>query len=72
MLSPSDRTGEVDEKIDAWLAAGCQAVWVIDPQLETVAIYHSRTKVRLLTVGETLDNEPIVTGFSCPVAELFG
>lgn len=72
VLSPSDRTGEVDEKIDAWLSAGCQAVWVIDPQLETVAIYHSRTKVRLLSVGENLNNEPIVTDSSCPVAELFG
>jgi Uma2 family endonuclease len=71
VLSPNDRTGEVDEKIEAWLNAGCQAVWVIDPQLETVAIYHSRTEVRLLSVGESLDNEPIVPGFTCPVAELF-
>jgi Uma2 family endonuclease len=26
VLSPGDRTGEVDEKIEAWLAAGCAAV----------------------------------------------
>ena len=71
VLSPGDRTGEVDEKIAAWLAAGCAAVWVIDPNLETVAIFRSRTDVRALAAGEVLDGEAVVPGFSCPVDELF-
>jgi Uma2 family endonuclease len=72
VLSPGDTTGEVDEKISAWLAAGSAAVWVIDPQLQTVAIYRSRTDIRIRTVGESLEGTPLVPGFSCPVAELFG
>src|SRR5690606_28195581 len=36
VLSPSDRTGEVDEKIEAWLEAGCAAVWVVNPKSKTV------------------------------------
>jgi Uma2 family endonuclease len=71
VLSPSDRTGEVDEKIDAWLAAGCTAVWVIDPQLETVTSYRSRTDVQIKTAGEILEGAPVVPGLSCPVNELF-
>src|SRR5262245_18784056 len=29
VLSPSDLTGEVNDKISAWIAAGCAALWVI-------------------------------------------
>lgn len=71
VLSPGDRTGDVDEKIDAWLAAGCRAVWIVDPELETVTIYLSRTEVQVKTVGEVLEGGPVVPGFSCPVDELF-
>jgi Uma2 family endonuclease len=71
VLAPGDRTGEVDEKIDAWLAAGCGAVWVVDPKLQTVTIYLSRNDVRVKTAGETLEGEPVVPGFSCVLRELF-
>jgi Uma2 family endonuclease len=71
VLSPGDRTGEVDEKIEAWLAAGCAAVWIVDPKLETVTIYLSRTDVQVRTVGEVLTGDPVVPGFSCRVDELF-
>jgi Uma2 family endonuclease len=71
VLSPSDRTGEVDEKIDAWLAAGCAAVWVVDPKLQTVTVYRSRTDIQVKTAGETLPGDPVVPGFSCRVDELF-
>jgi Uma2 family endonuclease len=30
VLSPGDRVGEVDEKTEAWLNAGCAAVWVVN------------------------------------------
>lgn len=71
VLSPGDRTGEVNEKIDAWLAAGCAAVWVVDPKLETVAIYHSRTNVQVRTAGEVLEGGTVVPEFSAAVDELF-
>jgi Uma2 family endonuclease len=71
VLSPSDRTGEVDEKIAEWLAAGCQAVWVVDPKLQTVTIYHSPTNVTVKTSGETLHGDPVLPGFACSVEELF-
>jgi Uma2 family endonuclease len=71
VLSPGDTTGEVDEKIEEWLAAGCAAVWVIDPKLQTVTIYHSRTNVIVKTAGESLQGDPVVPGFSCAVEEFF-
>jgi Uma2 family endonuclease len=71
VLSPGDTTGEVDEKIDEWLTAGCAAVWVVDPKLQTVTIYQSVTNVVVKTAGETLQGDPVVAGFSCAVDEFF-
>lgn len=71
VLSPSDKTGDVDEKIQAWLAAGCAAVWVIDPQLHAVAIHRSRTDIQIKTAGQTLEGGTVVPGFSCRIEELF-
>ena len=39
VLSPDDRTGEVNEKIRAWLTAGTKEVWIVDPQLQSVTIH---------------------------------
>jgi Uma2 family endonuclease len=32
VVSPNDTSGEVDEKIEAWLEAGCVSIWVVDPK----------------------------------------
>jgi Uma2 family endonuclease len=71
VLSPGDRTGDVDEKIDAWLSAGCAAVWIVDPKLKSVTIYHSRSKIEVKSAGDTLQGDPVVPGFACAVDELF-
>ena len=71
VLSPGDRTGEVNEKIDAWLSAGCNAVWVVDPKRKTVTIHRSRSDIQVKAAGDVLNGDPIVPGFSCTVDELF-
>jgi len=71
VLSPSDRTGEVDEKIEAWLTAGCAVVWVVDPKLRTVAIYRPDQNAEVRSAGQALTGEPILPDFSCAVDELF-
>ena len=71
VLSTSDRTGEVDEKIEAWLAAGSAAVWIVDPKLRTVAIYQSTQHVEVRSVGQVLDGGRVLPGFTCTVDELF-
>jgi Uma2 family endonuclease len=71
VLSPSDRTGEIDEKIVEWLTAGAQAVWVVDPNLQTVMIHEAGKRSQIRSVGESLEGGSVVPGFSCPVDELF-
>jgi Uma2 family endonuclease len=71
VLSPGDRTGEVDEKITEWLSAGVAAVWVVDSQLETVTIYSGAKPVEVRSAGEMLEGGHVLPGFSCAVDELF-
>src|SRR3990170_1116812 len=42
VLSPTDRAGELLAKVHEWLAAGCRAVWVVDPGARTVSVYRRR------------------------------
>ena len=71
VLSPDDRRGEVDEKIEAWLTAGTTAVWVVDPKLKTVTQYEAANQVSVCAAGEMLVGGTVVPGFACAVDELF-
>jgi Uma2 family endonuclease len=67
VLSP----GGVLEKVQDWLAAGCLAVWVVDPKKQTVTIYDNRHTVVRLRSTDTLSGGDLLPGFSVPVAEFF-
>ena len=69
--SPSDLLMRVSEKVQAYLDACTQMVWVIDAVLQTVAVYRPDRDFKLLTLGDTLTGEDVVEGFSCPVAQIF-
>ncbi len=71
VVSPTDMLDRIVSKAFAYLAAGTQLVWVIEPKSETVLVYRSETDIKLLTRNDTLTGEDVVEGFSCPVAELF-
>ncbi len=72
VLSPNDRQEEVTAKALDWLAAGAQAVVVLDPRRQVATLYRSPSDVRVLGPGDVLDLDPELPGFSVGVAELFG
>jgi len=71
VLSPGDRTGEVDDKINQWLSAGCATVWVVNPKLRTITIYWPMARAEVKTIGDVLVGDPVLPGFTFPVEELF-
>ncbi len=72
VLSPNDRTGDVNDNILAWLGAGTEEVWIVDPQLQSVTIHRSSTDIFVHpSVDSIKGNEQLLRGFSCSVAELF-
>jgi Uma2 family endonuclease len=71
ILSKHDTVEEISAKIDDWLRAGVQMLWIVDPFRRTVTIYRSGCDPVLLGEHGTLEGDPVVPGFRCPVAEIF-
>ncbi len=71
VLSPSNTLEEMHNKIVEYFENGTRLVWVINPQEYYVLIYHAPNPDVFLRVGDRLDGEDIVPGFSLPIAELF-
>jgi Uma2 family endonuclease len=69
ILSPDDRRRNVEHKIAVYLSAGTQAVVVVDPRGQTIAI-HDRGGVRVLRAGDMLEHTSL-PGFSLDVGALF-
>lgn len=71
VVSPNDRAGEVSAKVQDWLAAGCRAVWIVDPNSQTISIYRGSRETALLTINDELTDDEILPGFRLPVVEVF-
>ncbi|MDD9974270.1 MAG: Uma2 family endonuclease [Candidatus Poribacteria bacterium] len=71
VVSPSDVFRRVIEKAFAYLEAGTQIVWIVEPTSQTVRVYRSEMPIRVLGIKDTLTGEDVVEGFSCQVAQLF-
>ena len=71
VVSPSDIRSRVINKVHAYLSAGTRCVWVIEPDPETITVYHSEADIKILSIDDTLTGDDVVPGFSCPVELLF-
>lgn len=71
VISPSDRVTDIAEKIGEYLAHGVQAVWLVNPETQTVTVYRSMTDVTTFHATDELPGDPILSGFTCHVHELF-
>jgi Uma2 family endonuclease len=71
VVSPSDKTYDVQDKVVEYLNAGTRMVWVIEPVLRTVTVYRSPGDIKTLTINDTLTGEDVIEGFQCLVAAIF-
>lgn len=71
VLSPGDRAGEVLDKVQQWLDAGCQAVWLIDPQRRSVAVYDAGQHHVLRSDTDELTGGKLLPGFRLRFADIF-
>ena len=67
--SKNDTLPEIESKVAEYLAAGVVEVWVLDPELQTIA-KHVTGGMTLLAPSETLTSE-LLPGFNVPVALFF-
>ncbi|MGH7700423.1 MAG: Uma2 family endonuclease [Gemmatimonadales bacterium] len=71
ILSPSDRPGEVLEKVGQWLSAGVRLVWVLDPVRRHTRVHRADGTVSIVGPEEELDGEDVIPGFRCPLRDIF-
>jgi Uma2 family endonuclease len=71
VISPTDRAGELLAKVQDWLAAGCRAVWVVDPTSRTISVYRGSGEISLLGITDEVADEELLPGFRLSVAEVF-
>ncbi len=71
MISPGDTTGEIDDKVKAWLDAGSAMVWGVNSKWRSVTVYRSATDIKTLTENDELSGEDVLPGFRCRLREIF-
>lgn len=63
LLSPSDRTSVIQEKMLEYLANGVQLGWLINRKSQQVEIYRPNTEVEIKAAPKTLSGEAVLPGF---------
>lgn len=71
VLSPDDRPGETQTKIEEYLSCGTPAVVIVDPERHTVVVHRRLMPPVTLAADDTLDLDDVVAGFRCQVREMF-
>jgi Uma2 family endonuclease len=71
IVSPSNKAGEIQEKVSEYLAAGARLVWVVYPQTRTVAVHEPGGRARFLTGEEPLEGGDLLPELELRVSEVF-
>ncbi len=71
VISPSDSYRQLRQKVEQWLSAGVQVVWVVDPERRVVEIWRPDGTLQTLHENDTLTGDPVLSGFQIRVGELF-
>jgi Uma2 family endonuclease len=72
IVSPSNRPGEIAQKLAEYLAKGTRLVWVVDPKTRTVVVHAPEAITYVVRSGEFLDAGDVLPEFRVEVKKLFG
>ena len=71
IMSPSNTSEEISEKIDWYLRFGARLIWVVYPRTQKVYVYSTEKPFAIVDRAGVLSGESVLPGFTLPVAELF-
>lgn len=71
VISPSETSDYIEEKVADYLAGGAQEVWLLFPKSRTVRICHPDGSTRLVRPDGVLEGGTILPGFSVALVNLF-
>lgn len=71
VLSPNDDAIEVDVKVEQYLRAGVDLVWVVNPETRTVRVHRADGSVAVFHDTDTISGDPVLPEFESAVADFF-
>ena len=71
VVSPSDSTMEIQEKVADWLRAGTRLVCVIYPATRSATVHRSQDQFEELAEYAALRGENVIPRSACGLSELF-
>jgi len=70
VVSPSNRTGETQEKVAEYLDTGARLVWVVDPGAGIATVYRSLQDAEVVRAQGVLDGGDVLPGLRIPLSDL--
>ncbi len=71
VLSPNDRQGRMQKRINEFLAKGVGTAWLLDPDAETLTIFLPNKQPIVLERDDEVTGLKLLPDFRCQVAEFF-
>jgi Uma2 family endonuclease len=71
VASPSETAADLHKKTRQYLAAGCQAVWVVYSDSREIEIHDRNANIRLFSENDTLTASDLLPGFAVKVRAFF-
>lgn len=71
IVSPTERTSDTRAKLNDFLQAGSQQVWLVYPATQQVTTYDADGSATTFEVGQSLPGGELLPGFSIAVIEIF-
>jgi len=72
VVSPNDRKKDIEDKVQDYLAAGVNLIWIIYPQKQFVVVHRQSKIVSILFETDELEGEEVLPNFRLPLEKLFG
>ncbi len=71
VVSPNDKSSDVESKAEMWIQSGCQLCLVVDPENQTIRVYRNTRVIEVLHLDDSLEADDMVEGWQVAVAEIF-
>lgn len=71
IVSANDTQGEIDDKVDQYLAGGSRLVWVVYPRSRVAIVYRPDQEPFAVSSDGTLDGDDVLPGFKLLMRKVF-
>jgi Uma2 family endonuclease len=71
VLSESNTPAEMTRKLGEYFSAGARLVWIVDPDVRTVAVHTAPGQIVVLGESDAIDGGAVLPGFSLKLRDLF-